>query len=159
LTLLLESRRMKWFVFLLPILLSSCVQTTLETEHAPGASLRGKRLFYVERHPDEDWGFHQTIADEITMMGYKASAGEPNQGPAGVDAIVTYVDKWHWDVSPYMFSLDLRILDPKTRSLLVKTRNVRPSLVRRNPKQMAQENLRSTFGLPEQSTVWIPSTE
>jgi hypothetical protein len=148
---------MKCFLLALPLLFVSC--TSLKTERTPGASLEGKRLFYVERHPEEDWGFHQMIADEMCMMGYKASAGEPNQAPAGVDALVTYDDKWSWDLSPWMYGPDLRILDAKTRSLIVKTSNLRGSLFRRNPKQMAQENLRSTFGLPKKLTVWIPSSE
>jgi hypothetical protein len=58
-----------------------------------------------------------------------------------------------------MYGLDLRILDAKTRSLMVKTSNRRGSLFRRNPKQMAQETLRSSFGLPKKLTVWIPSSE
>lgn len=151
----------KWFVLVLvlPLLLASCV-TSLKSERAPGASsIVGKKLFYVERHPEEKWGFHQTIADEMSMMGYKAAAGEPHQAPAGTDAIVTYDDKWYWDLSPYMYQLDLRILDPKDRSLLVKTVNLRTSLARRNPKQMAQEALRETFGQPRKLTVWIPSKE
>lgn len=113
----------------------------------------------MERHPKEDWGFHQMIADEMCMMGHMAAAGEPNHAPAGADAIVVYDDKWSWDLSPWMYGLDLRILDAKTRSLLVKTSNRRGSLFRRNPKQMAQETLRATFGLPKKFTVWIPSSE
>ena len=148
---------MRWFVLVLPLLFASC--TSLKTERTPGASIEGKRLFYVERHPEEDWGFHQVIADEMTMMGYKAAAGEPNQAPAGSDAIVTYDDKWSWDLSPWMYGLDIRILDARTRSLIVKTSNRRGSLFRRNPKQMAQEALRETFGKPRKLTVWIPSTE
>lgn len=149
---------MRLFLLIIPILLSSCV-ASLKTEHTPGASLKGRDLFYVERHPDEDWGYHRMIADEMCMMGYKASAGEANQAPAGVDGIVTYDDKWTWDLSPYLYELELRILDPKDRTLLVKTRNVRSSLVRNNPKQMAQGALRSTFGLPAKLTVWVPSKE
>jgi hypothetical protein len=148
---------MKWFFLIVPIILSSC--TSLKTELTPGASLAGKNLFYVERHPEEDWGFHQMIADEMCMMGHTASAGEPHQGPAGIDAIVTYDDKWSWDLSPWMYGLDLRVLDAKTRSLIVKTSNRRGSLFRRNPKQMAQETLRATFGLPKKFTVWVPSKE
>jgi hypothetical protein len=151
----------KQFLLALPALLlpllASC--TSLKTERTPGASLEGKRLFYVERHPEEDWGFHQMIADEMSMMGHKTAAGEPNHAPAGTDAIVTYDDKWSWDLSPWMYGLDIRILDAKTRSLLVKTSNRRGSLFRRNPKQMAQEALRETFGQPRKLTVWIPSKE
>jgi hypothetical protein len=140
------------------LLLSSCV-TSLKTVQTPGTSLAGKKVFYVERHPEEDWGYHQMIADEMCMMGYTASAGEPYKAPANAEAIVTYDDKWHWDMSPYLLELNLRVLDPKTRSLIVKTRNYRTSLARRNPKTMAQEALRSTFGLPKKLTVWVPSKE
>jgi len=148
---------MKWFLLALSLLFTSC--TSLKTQRSPGASLEGKRLFYVERHPEEDWGFHQMIADEMCMMGHTATAGEPNLAPASADAIVTYDDKWSWDLSPWMYGLDLRILDARTRTLIVKTSNRRGSLFRRNPKQMAQETLRASFGLPKKLTVWVPSSE
>lgn len=149
---------MKRVFLLLPLFLVSCV-ASLKTERIPGTSLTDKKLFYVERHPEEDWGFHQMIADEMCLMGYKAAAGEAGKAPPMADAIVTYDDKWFWDLSPYMLELNLRVLDAKTRSLIVKTRNYRSSLARRNPKTMARETLRATFGLPKQFTVWVPSHE
>jgi hypothetical protein len=118
-----------------------------------------KRHFYVERHPEEDWGLHQILADEISLLGYKASAGEPGRQPAVADAVVTYDDKWFWDLSPYMLELNVRVLDAQSRSLIVKGRSYRTSLARRNPKTMARETIRAIFGQPKKLTVWVPSRE
>jgi hypothetical protein len=146
-------------LLLLPcVLLCSCV-VSLKTERAPGVSVTDKHVFYVERHPKEDWGLHQMLADEIAMLGYKASAGEPGGQPPSADAIVTYDDKWWWDLSPYMLELNLHVLDARTRSMIVKTRNYRTSLARRNPRTMAKETVRATFGLPHKLSVWVPSHE
>src|SRR3954469_16362961 len=136
----------KLFLLLPVITLCSCA-TALKTERSPGTSITDKREFYVERHPDEEWGFHQILADEIALLGYKASAGEAGKQPRTADAIVTYNDKWWWDLSPYMLELNVRVLDAKSRSLIVKTRDYRTSLARRSPKTMAREAVRAVFGL------------
>jgi hypothetical protein len=59
---------------------------------------------------------------------------------------VIYDDKWHWDITMYLLSLDLRVLDPNTRSLVAKATTYRPSLQRRSPKTMARETLQALFG-------------
>ena len=128
----------------LALLLSNCAY--LKTETVAGQSLNTKKSFYVERHPKEDWNFHQMIADEIAFRGYTASAGEPGHAPAAVDAIVTYNDRWYWDMSPYLLQLDIRILDAKTRSLIASGTSYRPSLQRKSPKNMAKETVGVIFG-------------
>jgi hypothetical protein len=146
-------------LLLLPAMALCSCALSLKTERAPGVSVTDKRVFYVERHPEEDWGLHQILADEISMLGYQASAGEAGRQPSNADAIVTYNDKWWWDLSPYMLELNVRVLDANSRSLIVKTRNYRTSLFRRNPKTMARETIRATFGLPKKLTVFVPSRE
>jgi hypothetical protein len=128
----------------LALLLSNCAMRRVDP--VAGQSLKGKQSFFVERHPKEDWNFHQMIADEIAFMGFTASAGEAGQAPAGVDAIVNYDDHWSWDITPWMYMLEISILDARTRNLIISGTSARGSLERRSPTTMAKETLGVIFG-------------
>lgn len=123
--------------------MTSCA--SIKTERTQGESLIGKKTFYVERLDGEESGLHRVIADELSLLGFAASAGEEGRAPQKVDALVTYWDKWFWDITPYLLQLDIRIIDPKTRNLIAKGTSYRPSLQRRSPKEMVKETLNAIF--------------
>ncbi len=132
-------------------LLGMCSCASIKTERTPGESLSGKKTFYVERLEGEESGLHRVIADELSLLGFAASAGEKGQGPQKVDALVTYWDKWFWDITPYLLQLDIRVIDPKTRNLIAKGTSYRPSMQRRSPKEMAKETLNAIFEKSEKA--------
>ena len=124
---------------------SGCVSTSLTANKTAGADLSGLKTFYVEKLPADERNVHQVIADQLTQMGYSASAGTDSTPPAGTDAIVTYQDKWMWDFSMYMIELNIQFRDPKTRFTLVNGKSFRTSLARKSPQGMAAEVLAEIF--------------
>ena len=44
----------------------------------------------------------QIIADVIEMRGIKVSSGGPGQRPANATFVVTYQDRWSWDMRTYL---------------------------------------------------------
>ena len=78
-------------------------------------------------------------------MGFRAIYGADETPPAPVDAIVTYQDKWRWDLSMYMLQLDIQIRDPQTRMLLANGQTMRTSLIRKTPEGMVEEVLTEVF--------------
>jgi hypothetical protein len=64
---------------------------------------------------------------------------------AGVDAIVTYVDKWFWDITMYMLELTITLRDPKTDFPLATGSSYHTSMTRKSPEGMVDEVLTNIF--------------
>ena len=88
---------------------------------------------------------HDVIRDELIEMGFQADSGPESKIPGDIDAIVTYEDRWLWDLANYMLQLNIEIRDPKTKYPLAIGESVRTSMARKNPDEMAREVLESIF--------------
>jgi hypothetical protein len=78
-------------------------------------------------------------------MGMQATAGEAGRTPADVDAIVTYQDKWTWDITMYMIELNVQIRKPKSEITIASGHSLRTSLARKSPPEMVEEVLTDIF--------------
>jgi hypothetical protein len=56
-----------------------------------------------------------------------------------VDAVVTYQDRWMWDITMYMIKLDIQVHDGKSGAILANGEAMRPSLQRKSPEGMVEE--------------------
>ena len=117
----------------------------MQSAKAPGANLADLKSFYVQRLPADTRGIEKIIADRLNMMGYKASSGDADKPQGDVDAIVTYQDKWMWDITMYMIKLDIQIRDGKSGLILATGESMRPSLERKSPEGMVEEVLMNTL--------------
>ncbi|OYV01982.1 MAG: hypothetical protein CFE45_02435 [Burkholderiales bacterium PBB5] len=57
-----------------------------------------------------------TLARPLQSVAQVAAAG--NSEPKGVDALVSYVDVWRWDLVMYLKNLTIRITDAETGDLI-----------------------------------------
>lgn len=103
----------------------------------PGADLKSKKTMHVVKIPDETAGISNLIADDLRQRGYTVTTG--TEKPSTVDAIVTYVDKWMWDMTMYLFELTITIREPKTDFPLATGNSLHGSLTRKSPPEMVQE--------------------
>ena len=117
---------------------------SMDSSKAPGANLSSFHTFYVKRLPDDSRGIEKLIASRLTMMGFQATSGDADVPPVPVDAIVTYQDRWMWDITMYMIQLDVQIHD-KTGMAVANGRSMRPSLQRKSPEGMVEEVLTNIF--------------
>jgi len=131
-------------VVLMLLLCTACV-SNLEAKRVPGADLSQLRTFYVQKLPADGRGVERMIADRLNLMGFQASYGVNEAPEITVDAIVTYQDKWMWDITMYMIQLDVQIRDPQTKMLLVNGQTMRSSLIRKTPEGMVEEVLTELF--------------
>jgi hypothetical protein len=72
----------------------------------PAANLSALKTMYVKKIPAEDGGTNELIADKLRSKGITVTTGEGTP-PDSVDAVVTYVDKWMWDITMYMLELTI----------------------------------------------------
>ena len=105
----------------------------------PSARLDAVRTLHVKPHENDDRGTDKLIAENLRARGYQVTVGPQAAGP--VDATVTYLDKWFWDITMYMMELTINIREPRTDYPLATGYSMHTSLTRKSPPAMVDEVL------------------
>jgi len=127
------------------VIYSGCAVNRATGTIAPGKELVQTDVFYVEHFEPDRRNFHQSIADNISLRGYTATAGEEGQTPEGADVLVTYIDKWFWDITNYMIELTITFRDSTTGAAVASGNSYHTSLTRKSPDEMIDEVLTNIF--------------
>ncbi len=109
------------------------------------AEFKNANKYYVARQPKDERGIEKMIADGLTERGYNAASGTRSEIASDTDVLVTYEDRWMWDITMYLLSLKIHFRDPENDYALASGTSKRPSLVRRTPKTMVNEILDEIF--------------
>src|ERR1035437_9259853 len=86
-------------------LLTGC--SSLDT-HAT-AKLGDYNHLYVEHQLTDNHRIDELIIAELPAHGFDASSGPLTMLPDGVDAIVSYEDRWAWDFKSYLIELRIDV--------------------------------------------------
>jgi hypothetical protein len=124
--------------------LNSCSVHENTRQISPSFSEAGvSRLqsFHVRKHADDDYNLAEDIAAELQRMGFRATSGSAQSPPGRVDAVVSYTDRWIWDMTMYMLSLDIQLREPGSDAILATAKTVRSSLIRKSQQEMIRETL------------------
>lgn len=95
------------------------------------------KTLHVRQLEGEDGATKTLIADRFRAAGFSVTA-DP-QPPAQPDAVVSYLDKWMWDITMYMLELTITVRDPKSDFPLASGNSLHTSLTRKSPKEMVDE--------------------
>jgi len=109
----------------------------------PSANLGSLKTMHVVKLPKDTHEINVLITDKLRSRGYTVSTG--TEKPPAVDAVVTYVDKWMWDITMYMLELTVTIRDPKNDYPLASGNSFHTSLTRKSPTEMVDEVLDNIF--------------
>lgn len=109
----------------------------------PSARLDTIKTMHVVKIPDETANISTMIADKLRVKGYQVSTGADK--PSNVDAIVTYVDRWMWDITMYLLELTITIRDGKTEFPLASGNSLHGSLTRLSAQEMVDEVMGNIF--------------
>lgn len=103
------------------------------------AALRWEAIktLHVKQLEGEDGSAKKLIAEKFRAKGFKVTA-DPEPNP-GADAVVTYVDRWMWDITMYMLELTITLREPKTDFPLATGNSYHTSLTRKSPQEMVDE--------------------
>lgn len=139
-------KRIGMWLLLIPVILSftACAES-LNAKKIPGADLSPLKTVYVHKLATDERGVDQLIANQLTRMGFIAASGTSETPSSAADAIVTYQDKWWWDITMYMLQLNIQIRDGQTRMVLANGQSMHTSLVRKTPQEMVEEVLNEIF--------------
>jgi hypothetical protein len=92
---------------------------------------------HVKQLEGEDGSTRKLIAEKFRSAGFSVTADpEP---PAQPDAMVTFADRWMWDITMYMLELTVTLREPKTNFPLATANSYHTSLSRKSPKEMVDE--------------------
>jgi hypothetical protein len=122
---------------LLVAALTGCAVNRATATADPSARLDTLKTVHVRPADPAKPDTGQLIADNLRKRGYEVSFG--TQAPTGVDALVTYTDKWMWDITMYMLELTIQVRDPKTDYPLATGHSLHTSLTRKSPPEMVDE--------------------
>jgi hypothetical protein len=109
----------------------------------PSADLASLKAMHVTKDPKDDNGINVMIAEKLRSRGYNVTTG--SEKPPAVDAVVTYVDRWRWDITMYMLELTITIRDPRNDYPLASGKSYHTSLTRKSPAEMVDEVLGNIF--------------
>ena len=119
-------------------LVSGCAVNRATAVVDSTADLDKIKTVHVSKLAPDGRGINVMIADKLKSMGLGVTTG-PGKPESGIDAVVTYADKWMWDITMYMLELTITIRDPKTEYPLATGNSYHTSLSRKSPKEMVDE--------------------
>ncbi len=109
----------------------------------PSANLSTLKTMYVKRVPEDD-NTYKLIAEKLRTKGVTVTTGS-EAPPSNIDAVVTYIDKWMWDITMYMLELTITIRDPKSDFPLATGNSFHTSLTRLSPTEMVNEVVENIY--------------
>ncbi len=116
---------------------SGCAVNRATANADPSLRWDSLKTLHVKQLEGEDGSTKTLIAERFRSAGFNVTA-DPE--PAGQpDAVVTYVDRWMWDLTMYMLELTIVLRDPKTDFPFVTGNSLHTSLTRKSPKEMVDE--------------------
>ena len=125
--------------------LSGCAINRATGTFDPGKDLATTDVFYVERFGPDNRDLHRMIADNLSTRGYTVTYGPAGEAPDTATVLVTYVDKWMWDITMYMIELTITFRDPVSGAAIGSGNSYHTSLTRLSPEEMIDEVLSNIF--------------
>ena len=74
--------------------------------------------YFVERGPDDSHDLAAAIAARMQARGLNAITGAPGETRTDCDYVVTYTDRWFWDMRMYLADLRIELRDAKDHSIV-----------------------------------------
>jgi hypothetical protein len=84
--------------------------------------------YYVENHGNDERNLEQIIASEFEQRGIRVSSGTTTERPADANYIVSYIDKWYWDMRTYLLELNIKVTEAATGAVVAESRSYQDSL-------------------------------
>lgn len=132
-----------FIIFFFTMLISGCASNRATATLDPTADLGGVKSIYVKKFGPDGRGINKIIAAKLKSMGYQVDSGL--NAPEDVDVVVTYKDKWWWDITMYMIELTITVREPGTDFPLASGNSMHTSLTRKSPDAMVNEVINNIF--------------
>lgn len=129
-------------LFAFMLIMSGCLnQATVNV--TSDTNFSGIKSIHVVRSARDSRGIDEMIGHRLVGMGFHVTTGDNT--PSTADAILTYEDKWMWDITMYMGQLTVIIRDKDGGFPLATATSMHGSFTRKTPYEMVDEVLRNIF--------------
>ena len=132
------------------LLTSGCAINRATALQTPGTDMSKVKVFYVVKSPEDKREVDKIINDRLVKMGFTATSGPEMPPPYKADAVVTYKDKWWWDITMFMLELTITLRNPTNNFPMAVGNSYHTSLTRKSPEEMVEEVLTNIFNSPKQ---------
>ena len=105
------------------LFLVSCSFVSLSGFQLPQEDRTGKS-FFVRHQPNDQRRLDHVLAEALRSRGFEV-VDEPGQSS---DYVVSYIDKWYWDMRTYLVDFRVDIRDAESNILLGTGRSFQTSL-------------------------------
>ena len=119
--------------------------SSLKASVEEGADLSAGRTYYVAHQEKDERAINEMIAKRLGATGRQATTGELADIPSGTQVLVTYEDRWAWDITMYMRSLQVVFRDPHTEAIMATGTSKRDSLTRKGVESVVDEVVNEIF--------------
>ncbi|HEX7687176.1 MAG TPA: hypothetical protein VF453_05700 [Burkholderiaceae bacterium] len=117
---------------------TGCAVNQAQSTLMAGADLGKVKSIYVVHEEGDDHAVDLELKKAFEKRGYTVATGPALKPPYEQDAVVTYVDKWMWDITMYMLQLNVTMRDSKEFPLAT-AHSVHTSLTRKSQPEMVDE--------------------
>ncbi len=123
--------------------------TAIYSTTFPGMDVTGVDRVHVQEYPEADERGKRVgrdIAAVLRSFGVAVSTGPDFERSDETRVIVTYEDRWMWDITMYLIQLTIYVRDVDTGRILAAGGAIRMSLDREDPDYVARELLAPMWG-------------
>ncbi|MET0963153.1 MAG: hypothetical protein ABWY05_10100 [Noviherbaspirillum sp.] len=124
---------------------SGCAVNRATATLTPGADLGKVRTIYIEKEKGDDRAIDLILKKNLEKRGYTVMTGDAPRPDKPVDAALSYVDRWMWDITMYMLELTVTLRDPANSFPMAVGNSFHTSLTRKSPEEMVDEVLGNIF--------------
>lgn len=126
-------------------LTAGCAVNRATASLTPGTDLAKINSLYVVKSTEDDREINELIKASLIKRGYTVTTGSDQKPSDKVDVILTYVDKWFWDITMYMLELTITLRDPNSNFPMAVGNSYHTSLARKSKEEMVDEVLDNIF--------------
>lgn len=125
--------------------LSACAVNESTAARVSDMDLKTIKTIYLVAPAVDKYKVAEVIKNDLSKRGYQVSVGPAMPSPYAADVVVTYIDKWMWDLSMFMIELSVAFRNPTNDFPALSGNSLHTSLTRKSPEGMVQEVLDNIF--------------
>ena len=134
--------------YALLVFVSGCAVVRVDANHTPNAHIDQVRSIYVVHFEPDKRMINEIITNQLNELGYIATTGDAENRPKAVDVVLTYEDRWMWDITMYLLELKMWLENPNSGEFVAEGYSIRTSFSRKSPEYMVGEVLEKLFLKP-----------
>jgi hypothetical protein len=118
---------------------AGCAVNRADAMLMPDADLSKVKTLYIVHSDASKHDADKDLQAAFERRGFVVTTGPAHTPPYAQDAVVTYVDRWMWDITMYELELTATVRSPVNEFPLATAHSMHTSLTRRSPAEMADE--------------------